>query len=112
MNFETCGERTRMYCSDCKMFICDSCDPSHTSTIFTRNHKRSERDGVEGGGRRRRRRLEEEEGVVAVGVGLEDLKKRECSNHPSETFGDIVFNVLLLFVVVVFVKLMIITERK
>ena len=63
------------------MFICDSCDPSHTSTIFTQNHKRSERDGVEGGGRRKR--LEEEGGVV--GVGLENLKKRECSKHPSET---------------------------
>ena len=75
-NFETCGERTRMYCSKCDMFICDSCDPSHTSNIFTRNHKRSERDGVDGDGRRRR--LEEV-------VGLENLKKRECSKHPSET---------------------------
>ena len=82
-NFETCGEQTQMYCSQCNMFICDSCDPSHTSSIFTRNHKRSERDGVEGGGRRRRL---EEEGVVVMGVmGLENLKKRECSKHPSET---------------------------
>ena len=63
------------------MFICDSCDSSHSS-IFTRNHKRSERDGVEGRGGRRRRL--EEEGVV-MGVGLENLKKRECSKHPSET---------------------------
>ena len=70
------------------MFICDSCDPSHTSSIFTRNHKRCERDGVEGGGRRRRR-LEEEEGVV--GVGLEKLKKRECSKHPSETISGYCF---------------------
>ena len=75
-----CGEQTQMYCSDCNMFICDSCDPSHTSTIFSRNHKRSERDGVGGGGRRRRL---EEEGVVRV--GLENLKKRECSKHPAET---------------------------
>ena len=82
-NFETCGEQTRMFCPLCNMFICDSCDPSHTSTIFTRNHKRSERDGVEGGGGRRRL---EEEGVTMVGVmGLENLKKRECSKHPSET---------------------------
>ena len=82
-NFETCGKQTRMYCSDCKVFICDSCDPSHTSNVFTRNHKRSERDGVEGGGGRRRL---EEEGVTMVGVmGLENLKKRECSKHPSET---------------------------
>ena len=90
MNFETCGERTQMYCSDCKMFICDSCDPSHTSTIFTQNHKRSERDGVEGGGRRRRL---EEEGVVmgVMGVGLENLKKRECSKHPSETISGYCF---------------------
>ena len=83
MNFETCGEQTQMFCSDCKMFICDSCDPSHTSTLFSQNHKRSERDGVEGGGRRRRLE-EEEEGVVGV-MGLENLKKRECSKHPSET---------------------------
>ena len=87
MNFETCGEQTQMYCSDCNMFICDSCDPSHTSTIFSQNHKRSERDGVEGGGRRRR--LEEEGGVV--GVGLENLKKRECSKHPSETIWGFCF---------------------
>ena len=90
VNFETCGEQTRMYCSDCKMFICDSCDPSHTSSIFSRNHKRSERDGVEGGGGRRR--LEEEGGVVGVGVmGLENLKKRECSKHPSETISGYCF---------------------
>ena len=55
----------------------------HTSTLFTRNHKRSERDGVEGGGGRRR--LEEEEGGVVGVMGLENLKKRECSKHPSET---------------------------
>ena len=69
-----------MYCSDCKVFICDSCDPSHSSSIFSRNHKRFERDGVEGGGKRRL----EEERVVGV-MGLENLKKRECSKHPSET---------------------------
>ena len=69
------------------MFICDSCDPSHTSTVFSRNHKRSERDGVEGRGGRRR--LEEEGGVV--GVGLENLKKRECSKHPSETISGYCF---------------------
>ena len=59
-NFETCGKQTRMFCPLCNMFICDSCDPSHTSSIFTRNHKRCERDGVEGRGGRRR--LEEEGG--------------------------------------------------
>ena len=79
MSFETCGEQTRMYCSDCKVFICDSCDLSHSSSIFTRNHKRSERNG----------RLEEEGGVVMV--GLEDLKKRECSKHPSETISGYCF---------------------
>ena len=83
-NFETCGERTRMFCSQCEMFICDSCDPSHTSSIFTQNHKRCERDGVEGRGGRKR--LEEEGGVM----GLENLK-RECSKHPSETISGYCF---------------------
>ena len=89
MNFETCGKQTRMYCPICKMFICDSCDPSHTSSIFTRNHKRCERDGVEGRGGRRR--LEEEGGVVVGVMGLENLKKRECSKHPSETISGYCF---------------------
>ena len=81
-----------MYCSDCKVFICDSCDPSHSSSIFSRNHKRSQQQNVpcgeqsdEGGGRRRL-----EEGVV-MGVGLENLKKRECSKHPSETISGYCF---------------------
>ena len=88
MNFETCGKQTRMFCPLCNMFICDSCDLSHTSSIFTRNHKRCERDGVEGRGGRRR--LEEEGGVVGV-MGLENLKKRECSKHPSETISGYCF---------------------
>ena len=62
---------------------------SHSSSIFTRNHKRSERDGVEGGGGRRR--LEEEGGVVMGVMGLENLKKRECSKHPSETISGYCF---------------------
>ena len=88
-NFETCGKQTRMFCSDCNVFICDSCDhSSHSSSIFSRNHRRSERKGVEGGGGRRR--LEEEGGVVGV-MGLENLKKRECSKHPSETISGYCF---------------------
>ena len=59
-----------------------------TLLLFSlRNHKRCERDGVEGGGRRRRL---EEEGVVGV-MGLENLKKRECSKHPSETISGYCF---------------------
>ena len=88
MNFETCGKQTRMYCSICNMFICDSCDPSHSSSIFSRNHKRCERDGVEGRGGRRR---SEEKGGMVMGVGLENLKKRECSKHPSETISGYCF---------------------
>ena len=77
VNFETCGEQTRMYCSKCDMFICDSCDPSHSSSIFTRNHKRSERDGVDG-----------ERGWE---VGLEKLMRRECSKHPPEKISGYCF---------------------
>ena len=68
VNFETCGERTRMYCSDCKVFICDSCDSSHSSSIFSRNHERSEKRNRSCGD----------------GDGVGNLKKRECSKHPSE----------------------------
>ena len=50
------------------MFICDLCDSSHTSTIFTRNHKREQQNNINSLNER----------------GLENLKKRECSKHPSE----------------------------
>ena len=50
------------------MFICDPCDSSHTSTIFTRNHKREQQNNINSLNER----------------GLENLKKRECSKHPSE----------------------------
>ena len=69
-NFKTCGERTQMYCPRCEMFICDSCDPSHTSTVFTQQHKRQYRI----------RDLFECTSVDE----LEIIKKRQCSNHPSE----------------------------
>ena len=82
VNFESCGKQTRMYCSDCKLFICDSCDSFHSTSIFSRNHKRTEHQikscGDGGGGDR----------DCDVGddglLGLEKLKKRECSKHPSE----------------------------
>ena len=81
VNYKTCGERTEMYCSICNMFICDSCDPSHTSTIFTQHHKRlpqqhtSNTPNILSGG----------DGDESCGLlGLEKLRKRECSKHPSE----------------------------
>ena len=81
VNFEMCGEQTRMYCSDCKVFICDSCDSSHSSSIFSRNHNRSQQRTLicdDGGG---------DDGLV----GLENLKKRECSKHPSKTISGYCF---------------------
>ena len=80
MNFETCGEQTRMYCSDCKVFICDSCDSSHSSSIFTRNHNRSQQRTLTRGD-------DDDVGFV----GMEKLRKRECSKHPSETISGYCF---------------------
>ena len=60
MNFESCEKQTRMYCSDCNLFICDSCDSFHSTSIFSRNHKRTDE------------------------YGLEKLKKRECSKHSPQ----------------------------
>ena len=61
------------------MFICDSCDPSHTSTIFTRNHKRCEKDGVEGRGGRRRL---EEEGRGGDGSGIGEFEEERMFKTP------------------------------
>ena len=85
MNYESCGEQTRMYCPDCKVFICDSCDPSHISAIFTRNHKRykqhnhcSSAGGGDGDG------------------GLEMVEKKVCLNHPSEKISGFCFQCSVL----------------
>ena len=80
-NYKTCGERTEMFCSICNMFICDSCDPSHTSTIFTQHHKRSKTNTniLFGGG----------DGDELL--GLEKMKKKECSKHPSEVISGYCF---------------------
>ena len=78
VNYKTCGEQTEMFCSICNMFICDSCDPSHTSTIFTQHHKRSAKHtsntNILSGGD------DESYGLL----GLEKLKKKECSKHSSQ----------------------------
>ena len=83
VNYKTCGERTEMFCSICNMFICDSCDPSHTSTIFTQHHKRFDintNTNILSGG-------DESYGLL----GLEKLKRRECSKHPSELISGYCF---------------------
>ena len=95
-NYKTCGERTEMFCSNCNMFICDSCDPSHTSTIFTQHHKRSPQQhtsntpntpntpniNILSGG----------DGDESCGLlGLEKLKKRECSKHSSQVISGYCF---------------------
>ena len=78
-NFEMCGKRTEMFCPTCKMFICDSCDPSHTSSIFSRNHKREQRNDFLSNEK------SEREGKRKEGEwGFEDLKKIQCPKHSSE----------------------------
>ena len=82
VNFESCGKQTRMYCSDCNLFICDSCDSFHSTSIFSRNHKRTDEYQIKSCG--------DNGGDCDCDVGddgllgLEKLKKRECSKHPSE----------------------------
>ena len=73
VNYKTCGERTEMFCSNCNMFICDSCDPSHTSTIFSQHHKRLPQQHTSN---------TPNTNILSGGDG--ELKKRECSKHPSE----------------------------
>ena len=111
-NYKTCGERTEMFCSICNKFICDSCNPSHTSTIFTQHHKRSSKqhasntpntpntpninilsggdgDGLKTSGTNTNANILSGGGDgddESCGLlGLEKLKeRRECSKHPSQ----------------------------
>ena len=53
-----------MYCPKCELFICELCDPFHTSTIFTQNHSRIRQPLEWNGGR--------------------FSKSKRCSEHPSE----------------------------
>ena len=64
-----------MYCPDCKLFICNSCDSFHSTSIFSRNHKRTEE---------RIKSCRDDDGDGGDDSGLEKLKKRECLKHPSE----------------------------
>ena len=64
-----------MYCGDCNLFICDSCEQSHSSSVFTRNHKRENRQEEE---------RDQQHGNGDGGEGLMALKKRHCSAHPSD----------------------------
>ena len=80
-NFETCGERTEMFCPNCNMFICDSCDPSHTSSIFSRNHKREQRTKIN---------FSRTDGRDGSDERWNELMK-ECPKHPSETISGYCF---------------------
>ena len=79
VNYKTCGEQTEMFCSICNMFICDSCDPSHTSTIFTQHHKRSPQQHTSN-----TPNTPNTPNINILLGGDGELKKRECSKHPSE----------------------------
>ena len=84
VNFESCGKQTRMYCSDCNLFICDSCDSFHSTSIFSRNHKRTEQQ----------QRIQSGDDGVGDDGGddeLEKLKKRECSKHSSQVISGYCF---------------------
>ena len=70
-----------MYCSKCEVFICDSCEQSHSSNIFSRNHKRENQQQQQQG---RNQQLGNDE-------GLESLKKKHCLTHPSETLSGFCF---------------------
>ena len=85
MNFERCGEQTSMYCLKCELFICDSCEQSHSSNIFSRNHKReNQQNQQQQEGRRNQQQHENDE-------GLESLKKKHCLTHPSENLSGFCF---------------------
>ena len=73
-----------MFCPICKMFICDTCEPSHISSIFSRNHKREQRNSWSDGGEGGR-------------LGLENVKKKkECFKHPSEFISGYCFGCSVL----------------
>ena len=69
INFETCGERTQMYCPNCDAFICNTCAPSHSTNIFSRHHHISKQHQSQNVG------LRDDE--------LGNLKKRYCPKHQS-----------------------------
>ena len=84
-NYKTCGERTEMFCSICNMFICDSCDPSHTSTIFSQHHKRSPQQHTPNTPNTPNINILSRGDDESCGLlGLEKLKKKECSKHPPQ----------------------------
>ena len=62
-----------MYCPNCEVFICDSCNLSHSSSVFTQNHKRQQQSSYSAGG---------------GSNSFETIKKKHCSEHSSEfVFG-------------------------
>ena len=72
------------------MFICDSCDPSHTSTIFSQHHKRSPKHtrntntNTSNTNTNILARSGDDDESYGLLRFLEKLKKKECSKHPSE----------------------------
>ena len=71
-----------MYCSKCELFICDSCEQSHSSNSFSQNHKCENQQNQQQEGRNQQHENDE---------GLESLKKKHCLTHPSENLSGFCF---------------------
>ena len=95
-NFEVCGERTQMYCSDCKMFICDTCNSSHSSYFATRNHIRKQQQQQQ-----QQQQHPQTTQIIggdggSIGDGLEMMKMKRCLQHPSERISGFCFECSVL----------------
>ena len=94
VNYKTCGERTQMFCSICNTFICDSCDASHTSTVFTQHHKRAPQQQQIIPPNIPNTSNTPNMNILSGGDG--ELRKRECSKHPSQMISGYCFGCCVL----------------